>query len=84
MSLPGRHSLLWKLCALLVVLCLSIIWFSRSGGAHLERRSYHLSEEARQVLKGYAVEAHAAWRSGSRISRAFSLTASGIMATMPR
>ena len=50
MSLPGRHSLLWKLCALLVVLCLSIIWFSRSGGAHLERRSYHLSEEARQVL----------------------------------
>ncbi|WP_426427204.1 sensor histidine kinase [Pseudomonas palmensis] len=64
MSLPGRHSLLWKLCALLVVLCLSIIWFSRSGGAHLERRSYHLSEEARQVLKGYAVEAHAAWRSG--------------------
>ena len=45
--------------ALLVVLCLSIIWFSRSGGAHLERRSYHLSEEARQVLKGQSTEAGA-------------------------
>lgn len=64
MTLPGRHSLLWKLCGLLVVLCLLIIWASRSGGAHFERRSYHLTPEARQVLKGYAVEAHAAWRTG--------------------
>lgn len=64
MKLPGRHSLLWKLCGLLVLLCLLIIWVSRSGGAHFERRSYHLTEEARQVLQGYAVEAHAAWRNG--------------------
>jgi two-component system sensor histidine kinase PfeS len=63
MKLPGRHSLLWKLCALLVGLCLLILWASRSGSAHFERKSYHLSQDARQVLKGYAQEAHAAWRS---------------------
>ncbi|MBV6289293.1 sensor histidine kinase [Pseudomonas aegrilactucae] len=64
MKLPGRHSLLWKLCGLLVVLCLLILWVSRSGGAHFERQSYHLSQEAQQVLKAYAAQAHVAWREG--------------------
>lgn len=64
--LPGRHSLLWKLCGLLVVLCLSVIWLSRFSGAHLERHSYHLSQEARQVLRDQAAQAEAAWHEGGR------------------
>jgi two-component system sensor histidine kinase PfeS len=63
MSIPGRHSLFWKLCGLLVLLCLLVLWLSRSGGAHLERKSYHLSPAAQATLAAYSAEAHAAWRS---------------------
>lgn len=66
LRLPGRHSLLWKLCGLLIVFCLLLIWLSRFSGAHLERQSYHLSQEARQVLRSYAAEAQVAWQEGGQ------------------
>ncbi|MHC6224912.1 histidine kinase sensor domain-containing protein [Pseudomonas sp. X10] len=64
MRFPGRHSLLWKLCGLLIALCLLLIWLSRYSGAHLERQSYHLSQQAQHTLRGYAAEAQAAWQGG--------------------
>ncbi|MDD0977325.1 sensor histidine kinase [Pseudomonas sp. TNT2022 ID681] len=64
--MPGRHSLLWKLCGLLIGLCLLLIWVSHSGGGHFERRSYHLSHEARQTLREYAAQAQIAWLQGGR------------------
>lgn len=66
MNIPGRYSLFWKLCALLVLLCLLVLWLSRSGGAQLERKSYHLSAAAQATLAAYSAEAHAAWRSAGK------------------
>ncbi|QRY78889.1 sensor histidine kinase [Pseudomonas sp. PDNC002] len=60
--MPGRHSLFWKLAVALVALCLSVIWLSWNWGKQMERDSYNLSDEARQVLGGYAREAQQAWR----------------------
>lgn len=51
---------------LLIVFCLLLIWLSRYSGAHLERQSNHLSQQARQVLRGYAAEAQAAWQEAGR------------------
>lgn len=62
--MPGRHSLFWKLAVALVVLCLSVIWLSWNWGKQMERDSYNLSADARQLLGGYAREAHDAWRAG--------------------
>lgn len=66
MNLPNRHSLLWKLCALLTAVCLLLMWVSHSGGEHVERKSYHLSDEARHTLRVYSTQAHAAWQQGGR------------------
>jgi len=63
-EVPGRHSLFWKLAVALVAFCLVLIWLSWSWGKQVERQSYYLSAEAREVLGGYAREAEQAWRSG--------------------
>ncbi|WP_277961107.1 sensor histidine kinase [Pseudomonas sp. RIT-To-2] len=64
MKLPGRGSVLWKLCALLATLMLLVIWLSRSWGMHFEREGYRLSDSAQQALRGYAAEAEAVWSAG--------------------
>ncbi|WP_371230130.1 histidine kinase sensor domain-containing protein [Pseudomonas sp. QE6] len=63
-EVPGRHSLFWRLAVALVAFCLLLIWLSWSWGKQVERQSYYLSAEAREVLGGYAHEAERAWRSG--------------------
>ncbi|WP_430293103.1 HAMP domain-containing sensor histidine kinase [Pseudomonas sp. B1-22] len=63
-DVPGRHSLFWRLAVALVAFCLLLIWLSWSWGKQVERHSYYLSAEAREVLGGYAREAEQAWRSG--------------------
>jgi len=57
---------LWKLCGLLVVFCLSLIWLGRFSGEQLERQSYRLDDQARQVLRGHAAEAQVAWQEAGR------------------
>ena len=63
-DVPGRHSLFWRLAVALVAFCLLLIWLSWSWGKQVERHSYYLSAEAREVLGDYAREAERAWRSG--------------------
>ncbi|MBM7059782.1 histidine kinase sensor domain-containing protein [Pseudomonas sp. UL073] len=62
MRLPGRHSLFWKLAVLLVGFCLLVITLSLAWGRLIGEQTSHLSESARDVLRGYAAQAHAAWR----------------------
>lgn len=66
-EVPGRHSLFWRLAVALVAFCLLLIWLSWSWGKQVERQSYYLSAEAREVLAGYAREAEQAWRSGGAV-----------------
>ncbi|WEJ70926.1 sensor histidine kinase [Pseudomonas sp. PSE14] len=66
-EVPGRHSLFWRLAVALVAFCLLLIWLSWSWGKQVERQSYYLSAEAREVLGGYAREAEQAWRSGGAV-----------------
>ncbi|MFJ4110683.1 sensor histidine kinase [Pseudomonas sp. NPDC089758] len=61
-----RHSLFWKLAILLVGFCLLMIGLSYTWGRHMETQNAYLDEPARQVLRSYAGEAEAAWRSGGR------------------
>jgi two-component system sensor histidine kinase PfeS len=65
-SLPGRHSLFWKLACLLVAFCLLMIWLSWSWGRYMEERNQFLSDEARGTLTRYAAEADQAWRQDQR------------------
>ncbi|MFY0727714.1 histidine kinase sensor domain-containing protein [Pseudomonas sp. NFX15] len=65
-SLPGRHSLFWKLACLLVAFCLLMIWLSWSWGRYMEERNQFLSDEARGTLTRYASEAEQAWIAGQR------------------
>lgn len=63
-KVPGRHSLFWRLAVALVAFCVVLIWLSWHWGKQVERDSYYLSAEAREVLGTYAREAEEAWRSG--------------------
>lgn len=52
--MPGRHSLFWKLAALLIGFCLLMIWLSWSWGRYMEVRTAFLSPQARATLQAYA------------------------------
>ncbi|WP_407291515.1 HAMP domain-containing sensor histidine kinase [Stutzerimonas zhaodongensis] len=62
--MPNRHSLLWRLVVLVAGFCLSMIWASGYMSRHIDRASSHLSEQAREILRGYASEAKAALQAG--------------------
>lgn len=71
MTLPGRHSLFWKLAALLIGFSLLVITLSWSWGKRVEGHTSYLSAEARAVLQGYAREAEVAAREGEGAVQAF-------------
>lgn len=52
--MPGRHSLFWKLAALLIGFCLLMIWLSWSWGRYMEARTAFLSPQAHASLSDYA------------------------------
>lgn len=62
--MPGRHSLFWKLAIILVGFCLVMIALTLSFGQMIGQRTSFLSDDARQVLRGYAQEAELAWKQG--------------------
>ncbi|MCO8165424.1 sensor histidine kinase [Pseudomonas sp. 21LCFQ010] len=61
MSLPDRHSLLWKLVAALALLCLLVVILEEDLAERVENATSRLPEETQQVLKGYAAQAQRAW-----------------------
>jgi two-component system sensor histidine kinase PfeS len=56
-SVPGHHSLYWRLALLVMAFCLLIIWLSWSWGGRIEFRGYLLSSAAQQQLRDYAAQA---------------------------
>lgn len=61
--MPDRHSLFWRLLLLIGSFCLAMVWVTQYFAAQIRQSSY-LSEEVRQVLRGYAREAEAALQQG--------------------
>ncbi|MFF7708729.1 histidine kinase sensor domain-containing protein [Pseudomonas sp. NPDC007930] len=59
--MPGRYSLFWRLCALLIGVCLLVVWLSWSAGRYMETQSGYLSSTARATLEDYAAQAEQAW-----------------------
>ncbi|MBA4244862.1 MAG: two-component sensor histidine kinase [Pseudomonas sp.] len=64
MSLPGRHSLLWRLAGALALFCLLLVSLYADVGRLLVQAASYLPESTRQVLREHAREAEAAWREG--------------------
>ncbi len=64
LSLPGRHSLFWKLAVLLIGFCLTAIWLSWSIGQYVQRQGHRLTADAQAQLSAHAAEAQAVWRTG--------------------
>ena len=62
MSLPGRHSLLWRLAGALALFCLLLVSLHVDVGRELIEATSYLPEPTRQTLKGYAREAETAWQ----------------------
>lgn len=62
--MPNRHSLFWRLVILVAGFCLSMIWVSGYVGRQIDRNNSYLSEEARDVLSGYAEDAYNALQTG--------------------
>ena len=62
--MPNRHSLFWRLVVLVAGFCLAMIWAGGYVGRHIDRTSSYLSQEAHEVLAGYADEAHDALLAG--------------------
>ncbi len=62
MSLPGRHSLLWRLAGALALFCLLLVSLHVDVGRELVTATAYLPESTRQTLKGYAREAQTAWQ----------------------
>lgn len=62
--MPNRHSLFWRLVVLVAGFCLAMIWAGGYVGRQIDRASSYLSQEALDVLAGYAEEAHAALQAG--------------------
>ena len=60
--MPGRHSLFWKLAALLVTFVLLLISLSWFFSQRVELHTARLSAEARTQLQAYADAAERAWR----------------------
>jgi two-component system sensor histidine kinase PfeS len=64
MSLPGLHSLFWKLAALLVTFTLLLISLSWFWSQRVELHTSYLSAPAKQQLQAYADAAEQAWLEG--------------------
>jgi two-component system sensor histidine kinase PfeS len=64
LRLPGKSSLFWKLAFSLVGFCLLMIWLSWSWGRYVQLQNAYLSQDAREVISGYAAEAERAWETG--------------------
>jgi two-component system sensor histidine kinase PfeS len=62
--MPNRHSLFWRLVLLVAGFCLSMIWASGPVSRQIDRNNSYLSQEARDVLSGYANDAHTAMQAG--------------------
>lgn len=62
LTLPGRHSLLWRLTGALALFCLLLASLYVDLGRILLEASSYLSPSSRQMLQGYAHEAETAWR----------------------
>ena len=62
MSLPGRHSLLWRLAGALALFCLLLVSLHVDIGRELIDATSYLPDSTRQTLKGYAQEAETSWR----------------------
>lgn len=62
MSLPRRHSLLWRLAGALALFCLLLVSLHVDVGRELIEATSYLPESTRQTLKGYAREAETAWQ----------------------
>ncbi len=62
MSLPGRHSLLWRLAGALALFCLLLVSLHVDVGRELIDATSYLSDSTRQTLRGYAREAETTWR----------------------
>ncbi|SDO45439.1 sensor histidine kinase [Ectopseudomonas guguanensis] len=62
MSLPARHSLLWRLAGALALFCLLLVSLYADVGRLLLEATSYLPESTRQTLKGYAREAEASWQ----------------------
>ena len=60
MSLPGRHSLLWRLAGALALFCLLLVSLHVDVGHELIQATYYLPDSTRQTLKDYGREAEAA------------------------
>lgn len=62
MSLPGRHSLLWRLAGVLALFCLLLVSLYADVGRMLIQTTSRLSEPAKEILRGYAQGAESAWK----------------------
>ena len=62
----SRHSLFWRLAALLVGFCLLMVWLVWYWGGSVERLGYYLRADDQRQLLGYAAEAEQAWRAAGR------------------
>lgn len=62
--MPNRHSLFWRLVVLVAGFCLSMIWAGGYVGRQIDRASSYLTQEAHEVLAGYADEARTALQQG--------------------
>lgn len=62
MSLPDRHSLLWKLVGGIALLCLLIISLHVDVSQRIEVATAKLPESTQSLLSGYAREAERAWK----------------------
>ncbi|MDN5516275.1 MAG: sensor histidine kinase [Pseudomonas sp.] len=62
MSLPGRHSLLWRLAGALALFCLLLVSLHVDVGRALLEATSYLPESTKQILRADAQEAEAAWR----------------------
>lgn len=60
MTLPGRHSLLWKLTGALALFCLLLVSLHVDVGRLLVEATSYLSSSTKSVLVGYAREAEKA------------------------
>ncbi|MDU9410606.1 sensor histidine kinase [Pseudomonas sp. zfem001] len=64
MSLPGRHSLLWRLAGALALFCLLLVSLHVDVGRMLLEATSYLPESTRQILRDEARQAEKSWREG--------------------
>ena len=65
--MPGRHSIFWRLVALVAGFCLAMIWAAGYISQKIDHHTSYLSDEARSTLEGYATDAGAALHGGPQI-----------------